>query len=144
MLVVCRNAVAGLLVTAIAMSGVAAPVPAERTKAEKELAVFATKLHGTWEGNRGCQGRLILQADGTYEWKFRGPGGETDTGVWEMRGDPESPTLSLKCKTSDDPEREGKTVDVKIVRVTEACLVFRSPESAPLEFTRAMESPRKP
>ena len=140
MLVTCRIAVVGVAV--FAASGIAAPVPAERVKAEKELAAFATKLHGTWEGNRGCQGRLILQADGTYEWKFRGPGGDTDTGVWEMRGDTQSPTLSLKCKTSDDPERKGKTVDVKVVRMTEMSLAFKSPESAPLEFTRAMKSPK--
>ena len=84
-----------------------------------------------------------MQADGTYEWKGRGPGGDTDRGVWVVRGEPQSPTLSLKCKTSDDPEREGKTVDVKIVRVTEGSLAFKSPESTPLEFTRAMKPAAK-
>jgi hypothetical protein len=139
----CRTAAAGMLVALLAATALAAPVPAERVKAEKELAAFATKLHGTWDGNRGCQGRLILQADGTYEWKFRGPGGDTDTGVWEMRGDPQSPTLSLKCKTSDDPTREGKTVDMKNVRVSEPQLVFKSPEATgSLAFTRAMEPPK--
>jgi len=136
---------AGALVAMLAASGIAAPVPAERVKAAKELAALAAKFEGEWRGDAGCQGTLILQANGTYEWKFRGPGGDTDTGVWELRGDTQSPTLSLKCKTSDDPERKGKTVDVKVVRMTEGALAFQYPEATePMTFTRDMKQPRQP
>jgi hypothetical protein len=126
-------------------TGIAAPVPAERTKATKELAALTAKCEGSWKGTVGCQGNLLLRANSTYEWEGRGPGGDTETGVWELRGNPQSLTLRLKCKTADDLDREGKIVDVEITRVDETRLRFWSPESTePLSFLRAMKPPRKP
>lgn len=142
MLVTSRSAFAGVLIALVAATGWTAPVPAERVKTERELAAFATKLHGSWSGDAGCQGTLALQANGTYEWKLRGPGGDTDAGVWEMRGDAQSPALWLKCKTSDDPERVGTGVQMKVTQVTESKLTLLPAGSAPLEFTREMQPPR--
>jgi len=113
-----------------------APVPAERIKAEKELAALATKLHGVWIGGP-CEGRFTFRADGTYEWTHRGPGGDTDAGTWAIRGDAQKPVLVLKCKTSDDSDREGTTAEMKLDRLDEMGFTFKSPESsAPMRFSR--------
>ena len=82
-----------LLLAVLTATGFAAPVPAERAKAERELAALGTKLHGRWHGEGGCVGNLTFRADGTYEWTHRGPGGHTDTGAWAVRGEPMAPVL---------------------------------------------------
>jgi hypothetical protein len=133
-----RVVAAGLLVAGFAPGGPAAPVPADRVKADKELATLSAKLHGAWLGDEGCVGRLTLRPDGTYEWRFRGPGGETDTGTWLLRGDPAQPTLALACKTSDDPDREGKTAEAKLAKLAERNFELKYANSSqPQRFSRA-------
>ena len=129
MFVNARVVLAGLLVALVAAAGSGAPVPAERLKAEKELAAVAAKLHGEWVGGP-CEGRLTFRPDGTYEWSGRGPGGDTDTGTWVLRGDTKAPVLVLKCKTSDDEEREGTTAELKLLQVDDAAFAFKFPERA--------------
>ena len=139
MFVNARATLAGLLVALFAAAGSGAPVPAERLKAEKELAALSAKLHGAWRGG-ACEGRLTFRADGTYEWSGRGPGGDTDTGTWALRGDAPAPTLVLKCKTSDDPERAGTTAELKSVQVDDAGFAFKYTESS---APRLFERPKK-
>jgi hypothetical protein len=133
-----RVTAAGLLVACFAPIMPAAPIPADRVKADKELAATAAKLHGAWLGDEGCVGRLTLRPDGTYEWRYRGPGGETDTGTWALRGDPAQPILALTCKTSDDPDRAGKTVEVKLVKLADRSFELKYANSdSPQRFARA-------
>jgi hypothetical protein len=134
----------GALVT-VAVSGTAAPVPADRAKAEKELAAFGAKLHGTWRGDAGCQGNITLKADGTYAWTGRGPGGHRDTGTWVLRGEVPQPVLALKCKTSDNEDRAGTTVTVKLtLEGTSLAFKYADPPSEQT-FTRMKEKePRAP
>jgi hypothetical protein len=132
-----RITLIGLLGVACTVTGLAAPVPAERAKAEQELAGLAAKLHGTWQGDAGCQGRITFRPDGTYEWRGRGPCGEIDNGTWGMRWSELSPTLILKCKTSVNPARAGTTVEGKLVQLDDAAIAFAESAAAePLRFSR--------
>jgi hypothetical protein len=129
-----------LLVAIFAATGSAAPVPAERLKAEKELAVVATKLHGTWLGEP-CEGDITFHANRTYEWTGIGPGGERHAGAWTLIGDPAKPTLVMKCMKSDDPDRTGKTTELKFARLDEASFAFELPDEEKPHRWAKMESP---
>jgi hypothetical protein len=132
-----RTAAAGLLLAALAPGGASAPVPADRAKAEKELAAVAAKLHGSWAGPP-CEGRLTFHANRTYEWTDRGPAGKRDKGVWTLGGDPAQPTLVLECKSSAEPDLVGKAAEVKLVRLDEETLAFKEPGAKkPKTFERA-------
>jgi hypothetical protein len=132
------------MIATVAVSGTAAPIPAERAKAEKELVAFGTKLHGAWHGDVGCQGTITFKADGTYQWIHRGPGGHRDTGAWALRGEVPQPVLILKCKTSQD-DRAGTTVEVKLT-LEGTGLAFQHANPPMTEtFTRMKEKePRTP
>jgi len=124
LLTAARTVAAGLLLVALAGGGISAPVPLERAKAEKELAALAEKLHGSWRGG-ACEGMITFRADRTYEWTGIGPGGDRDNGVWSLRGDPAKPTLVMECKKSDDADRQGKTTERTVVRVSGEEFEFR-------------------
>ena len=70
-----------------AAGGLSAPVPAEARKLDRDLWALERKLHGEWVGRGPCDGRLTVAADGKYEWKSRGPAGDT-TAINPARNDP--------------------------------------------------------
>jgi hypothetical protein len=140
MFVSARVAPTGLLVAALAAAGSAAPVPADRVKAEKERVALEAKLHGLW-GAGPCEGQLTFRPDGTYDWKFRGPDGVTDSGTWMVRPDPAAPALVLACQKSDESDRAGKTVELKLA-LGETGFGIQPAEGKPYVFTRLMKGPR--
>jgi hypothetical protein len=110
-----RIVVAGVLVALLAPGGTSAPVPADRAKAEKELAAVAAKLHGAWMGGP-CEGIITFREDHTYAWTGIGPGGDQHEGKWSLRGDPTQPTLVMECRKSFDVNLK-ENVELRIVRV---------------------------
>jgi hypothetical protein len=127
---------AGILAALAVMNASAAPVPADCARVEKELAAAAAKLRGTWVGGP-CEGSISFRADGTYEWTGRGPVADGETGVWVLRGDPTRPTLVMLCKEADNPDREGKTLEVSLVRIGDKELVFKyADEEQPKTYPR--------
>lgn len=136
MLVNFRVLAAGVLAALVVMNTTAAPVPADRVKAEKEMATVVAKLHGSWQGGP-CEGRMTFRRDRTYEWSGRGPGGESDKGVWILRGDATQPTLVMECKESDNPDRAGKSLEVSLIRVDDENLVLKyANEEQPRTYPR--------
>lgn len=128
---------------AVSTFGWAAPVPAERAKAERELVAMGTKLHGTWIGGP-CEGHLTFRADGTYAWKHRGPAGFSEAGTWAIRGEPSAPVLIMKCKKSTHEDRIGTTVEMKLNRVDETGCVFTYPETSTPKRFESAKKPRVP
>lgn len=137
MLLTRRQAIAtAALLAVLAGGGGAAPVPAERARAEKELAAVAAKLHGRWTGGP-CDGEIALRENGTYEWTGIGPGGESHEGTWALRGEPTAPVLTLTCKTADAKDREGRAEEFRLLRLDERGLAVKRPEAQkPMEFVR--------
>src|SRR5687768_1793023 len=99
---------------AVLLPGSAREVAAEKPGGAP--AALEGKLHGAWTGEGPCDGRLPLRADGTYERKLHGPGGNNCAGTWEVRWDALPPTLVLTCKTSDDPMYIRKE-EVKLIQL---------------------------
>jgi len=134
-----RCVLAGSLLAALLTNGAtgsAAPVPADRARAEKELQALKAKLCGSWRGGP-CEGCLTLRADGTYSWTEIGPGGDQHFGAWGLKGDPAQPTLVLKCAEADDKELEGKVIELKLLRVADAGIEFKEPGAEkPKNFSR--------
>ena len=139
-----RVTLTGLLFAALVTGASGAPIPAERIKAQKELAALGTKLHGNWIAGP-CEGMLTFQADGTYSWVHRGPGGDAESGAWAVRGEPTALVLVLKCKTADDPDREGKSVELPLVILEDGGFTMKHPEAPkPMEFVRVKCGTRPP
>src|SRR5262245_3779452 len=107
---------AAVLLVGLAWVVLAAPVPPPRVRG-KELAALERKLLGAWKGQSGCAGDFLFRADGTYELKGRGPGGNDSSGTWKVRGGALPATLVLTCKTSDIRGEVGKTTEVKLIRL---------------------------
>jgi hypothetical protein len=115
----------------------AAPVP-PATKAEKHLAALERKLHGEWVGDGPCQGGLTLRPDGTYRRTHRGPGGVGSAGTWAVRWNALPPTLTLRCRTSDDPGHEGTVRAVKLVELDDDVLAYQHlVDPKPTRYSRA-------
>jgi RNA polymerase sigma factor (sigma-70 family) len=112
---------------------------ARAAKWAKDLAVLERKLHGAWSGQGPCDGDLTLRADGTYERRRHGPGGNNSAGTWDVRWDALPPTLVLACKTSDDPAYAGKTVAVKLIQLDDKTLAFTYPGSTTSRFARVKQ-----
>ncbi len=137
-----RPLVAGVLLVVFTAGGRSAPVPAERLKAEKQLAAAATKLTGVWRGGP-CEGTIALRADRTYSWTGIGPGGEAHAGTWSLRGDPATPTLALTCKEADAPDLEGTTVEAKFARIGDDEFELKETEAErPKTFRRVKDEPK--
>ena len=47
------------------------------------LQALVSKLHGEWKGNGPCDGRLFLNADGTFERRHFSPGNNSLKGKWD-------------------------------------------------------------
>jgi hypothetical protein len=84
-----------------------------------ELAALEHKMIGAWQGQTGCAGNFLFRADGTYELKGYGPGGDDFAGTWKVRWDALPPTLVLTCKTSEIPEELGK---LKLIQLDDETL----------------------
>lgn len=89
------------------------------------LAALEKKLTGSWEGTGPCDGRLILNTNGTYEWKLHGPGGNNSSGTWKLRWDALPPTLTLDCIQSDAADNVGRLGQCKVVRLDDARLSIK-------------------
>jgi hypothetical protein len=125
--------VSGVLALAFTLAGPALPAPTARALSEPEG--MELKLIGQWAGP-ACGGELIFRADGTYEWRHRGPGGTNSAGGWKLRWDALRPALTMRCVTSDDPADMGGTLELKLRQVGEAALVFDLPGSANRHYAR--------
>jgi hypothetical protein len=89
----------------------------------KELTALEQMMHGVWKG-RGCDGRLVFRADGTYELTEYGPAPYDKAGTWKVRWDALPATLVLTCKTSEIPDEVGKTTEVKLVKLDDKSLAI--------------------
>jgi hypothetical protein len=125
--------VSGVLVFAFTLAGPALPAPT--TPPLSELGAMELKLIGRWAGP-ACGGELIFRADGTYEWRHRGPGGTNSAGVWKLRWDALRPALTMTCMTSDDAADVGRTLELKLRQVGDAALVFNFPGFANRHYAR--------
>src|SRR5262249_42436109 len=84
-----------------------------------QMAALEQKMIGAWQGQTGCAGNVLFRADGTYELKGYGPGGDEFAGTWKVRWDALPPTLVLTCKTSEIPEELGK---LKLIQLDDETL----------------------
>lgn len=131
--------------TRIAMLAVASflatfPAPAVE-KPSDVLAALEKKLHGTWDGNGPCDGKLVLYPDRIYEQKRFGPGGNTSTGTWSLRWNSLPPTLTLNCRTSGDPNHVNKAIHWKVRRLNDSTLsISYKDEPSALLYNRAKSS----
>jgi hypothetical protein len=127
----------------VAAGGLSAPVPAEARQPGRALAALERKLHGEWVGRGPCDGRLTVRADGTFEWRARGPGGDTTAGTWAVKWDALPPTLVLTGKEPNDPAAAVRTEAVRLVRLDAEALAVTHPDGPtpprPRRFSRAKE-----
>jgi hypothetical protein len=103
-----------------------------------ELATLEQKMVGIWAGG-GCDGRLVLRADGVYELTDYGPAGQDFAGTWNVRWDALPPTLVLTCKSSQLQDEVGKTREVKLVKLDDQNLTIEYANqngSPPGRYTR--------
>jgi len=129
-----------VIVTAVALLSLGAtPVVLAEPPAKvpvKELAALNQKIVGEWKGRIGCDGRLVVRADGTYEWTGYGPAANDSGGTWKVRWDTEPATLVLTCKTSEITEEVGKVTTMKLVKLTDTTLAFDRPSRDLGHYTR--------
>jgi hypothetical protein len=109
-------AAASVLLVSLAQMILAGPPAKERGK---ELATLEQKLVGAWKHQTGCAGNFLFRADGIYELKGFGPGGDDFAGTWKVRWDALPPTLVLTCKTSKIPE---ELAELRLIRLDDETL----------------------
>jgi len=125
--------VSGVLASAFTLAGPALPAPT--TTPFSELGAMELNLIRRWAGP-ACGGELIFRADGTYEWRHRGPGGTNSAGRWKLRWDGLRPALTITCVTSDDAADVGRTLELNLRQVGAAALVFNFSGSANRHYAR--------
>jgi hypothetical protein len=106
------------------------------------LPALGQKLLGTWKGQTGCDGRLVFQADGTYELTDYGPAPADSKGTWKVRGGSLPATLVLTCTASEIPEEVGKAMEVRLINLDGRSLAieYANPNgSPPGHYTRTMQ-----
>jgi len=118
-----RTTTVGTLLFAVVFGLVAVRRTCSEEEPSAALVALETLLHGNWDG-LGCDGEMTFRADGTYEARHVGPSGWNSSGTWDVRWDALPPTLVLARKTSDAPGYSGTTLEVKIVELDKARLVF--------------------
>jgi hypothetical protein len=128
-------ALAGLLAWGLS-NGHAREILPQASEAPNDLAVLTAKLHGDWNGQGPCEGRIVFRPDCTYERIQHGPGGVNSTGIWSIRWDALPPTLVLHTKTSDDPDAAVKTLEVKLIQLEDAAFAFQFEKQSPSRFVR--------
>jgi hypothetical protein len=91
-------------------------------------------------------GDWTFVGDGTFALKNYSPGGDSFTGVWQVRWDALPPTLILTFKTSDAPEhfKVGQTWEVKLIQLDDKSFAYERPNDPgrPVRSTRKKESRR--
>jgi hypothetical protein len=92
--------------------------------AKKGRAALEQKLLGVWQGRIGCDGRLVIRADGTYALTEFGPGSDDSAGTWKLRRDTRPATLVLTC-TSEDPNEPAKRQKVRLIKLDDRSLAIR-------------------
>jgi hypothetical protein len=107
------------------------------------LAGLERKLLGDWIGLGPCDGRLHIKANGTYERRQFGPGGNTCSGAWNLSWDALPPTLTLSCTAADDPAYVGKTLKPKVVQLDEDNLALESPKRTIARFNHDQKQPKQ-
>jgi hypothetical protein len=110
-------------------------LPTSPAMALKDLEALELRLQGKWAGP-DCGGEFIFRADGSYERLHVGPGGVNSAGTWRLRWDALRPSLVLSCRTSDESRDVGQTLEVRIVQVGDAALVFNHPLSGRCRYSR--------
>jgi hypothetical protein len=118
--------------------GLAQAAQAEPPKGE--LAALERKLVGVWDGQGGCDGKLVIRADGTYQLTGYGPAGDDSAGRWKVRWDALPPTLVLTCSKSGVAEEVGKAVELQLLRLNDKTLKvgYANPNGSPSgEYLRA-------
>jgi hypothetical protein len=102
----------------------------------KELAALEKKMFGVWQGG-GCDGRLVLSANGRYKLIGYGPVNSDFEGMWKVRWDALPPTLVLIHM----PDK-GRTTKVKLIKLDDKSLTIEYPNpngSPPGQYTRVKE-----
>ncbi|MFN0022170.1 MAG: hypothetical protein ACKVP0_28305 [Pirellulaceae bacterium] len=102
----------------------------------KELVALERIMLGAWQGQEGCSGRYLFNADGTYELKGFGPGGDETAGTWKVRWDALPPTLVLTCKASESDEDIGKETKVKLLQLDDASLTIEYDSKTVYHYAR--------
>lgn len=100
------------------------------------LQALESKLHGAWNGRGPCDGRLILNADGTFVRRHFSPGNNSLSGKWSVRWDALPPTLVLVCDMSDREHFIGKTTEVKILTLNDQDLIYQYPQETKTHYVR--------
>jgi hypothetical protein len=125
------------LPNAVLLVGLVQAMPGELRGGEP--AALEKKLVGSWIGG-GCDGKLSLRADGTYELTDYGPAGDKSKGVWKVQWDALPPTLVLTCKESEIKEHVGQAIELEILKLNDQQLKVGyggRNGSPPGEYTRA-------
>ena len=108
------------LLATVSLLAVCSAAAAENPTSDA-LAALEKKLHGNWCGGPApCVGELLFKADGTYERRHYSPANINSGGTWSLRWDALPPTLTLNCKTSDDPDDVNKAFQYKLSRLDDA------------------------
>jgi hypothetical protein len=101
-----------------------------------EMAALEHRLVGTWRGEYGCTGNFLFRADGTYELRGKGPGGNNSAGAWKVRWDVLPGTLVLTCRTSEIPEEVGESTEMKLIRLDQRSFAVQQTGLGVLPYTR--------
>ena len=95
------------------LSALACPVGAADKTAVAPNAIELMLL-GKWVGGP-CMGTWTFAADGTFAVENYSPGAIRFSGTWRVSMNALPSTLSFVCKESEEPNRIGRSWDVKIV-----------------------------
>src|SRR5262249_55597743 len=101
-----------------------------------ELAGPEQKLIGAWQGRIGCDGRLVIRADGGYELLDYGPAPYDSAGTWKVRWDVLPPRLILTCNRSDVEDEVGTSREVKLIKLDSRRLEFEYESKTEGHYTR--------
>jgi hypothetical protein len=116
-----------------------APTDGAPGDAQKRELAALEQLVGTWEGQGGCDGKLVIRSDGTYQLTGYGPGAHAGKGTWKVRWNEQPATLVLTCKESKSAR---KAIEVQILRLDDKSLKagYANPNGRPSgEYLRAKE-----
>jgi hypothetical protein len=105
---------------AVLLVGLALQVFAEQPK--KELSAMEQKMVGVWKGGGGCEGNIVLRADGTYKLTDFGPAPTDSAGTWKVQSDVVPAILVLTCKTSAISDDVGTTTKAKLNKLDDGIL----------------------
>lgn len=108
-----------------------------------DVAALERKLVGRWVGQGGCDGQLVIQADGVYELTGYSPGAVSSAGKWTVEWNELPPTLVLTCTKSEASEDVGTDLNVALLELNDSSLKVghADPNGAPSgEYLRAIDA----